>query len=496
MSERRQSLLNAIVLGILVALAYVWIGTDGSWREWGGYRRHYYSRLAEAFLNGRLSLLTEPSRGILSQPDPYSMAGHTGRDVLFDAVLFNGKYYLYWGPVPALVEAAVCLVTGNFHPLYNDRPMCVAFAYGMVLVAAILIFQIRDRLFPNQLVSPGAVGVLSLAMGAPILMILANAEVYETAIVAGQFFLLAGILAAWFAISPSLAESPSAANPREKSKMLLLALAGICWAAAAGSRVSLPPAVAALAAITIWHLWTSSPGNRRNLALPAISALAATFIAGAGLLAWYNFARFGSITEFGLRYQLSGQDQSHPLQSGFLGIQNILFNVDAYLATPPACLHVFPLLYATNCRTWMDTHFPLPSYFSCEPLVGILWAQPFLLLAPASALFSPSPANKISLSQQRSSTRWLAASLLAASLLGIAPVLLISGSTMRYLLDFVPCFTILAVLGYWQILERLTPHPRIRRMLEYTVTIVVFAQCVVAVQLTLATNAALLHALF
>jgi hypothetical protein len=50
--------------------------------------------------------------------------------------------------------------------------------------------------------------------------------------------------------------------------------------------------------------------------------------------------------------------------------------------------------------------------------------------------------------------------LLAASLLGFAPVLFLIGCTMRYLADLTPALVILAVIGLWKCMDA---HPTLRR---------------------------------
>ena len=62
---------------------------------------NYYSMLSDAFLSGRLSLLLEPRKELLDIPNPYDSSAN--KDLRFhDASLYEGKYYLAWGPAPAL----------------------------------------------------------------------------------------------------------------------------------------------------------------------------------------------------------------------------------------------------------------------------------------------------------------------------------------------------------------------------------------------------------
>src|SRR5271170_3296922 len=67
-----------------------------------------YARLADGFLHGQLSLPARPDPRLLVLTNPYDPKANAGLR-LDDAVLFNGKYYIYWGPVPALLTAFFCL---------------------------------------------------------------------------------------------------------------------------------------------------------------------------------------------------------------------------------------------------------------------------------------------------------------------------------------------------------------------------------------------------
>ena len=54
---------------------------------------------------------------------------------------------------------------------------------------------------------------------------------------------------------------------------------------------------------------------------------------GAGLLGWYNWARFGSVLETGLRFQLSGINYLEYYNDVF-STKYVLLNLRYYLFTP------------------------------------------------------------------------------------------------------------------------------------------------------------------
>ena len=113
---RSRSLSLAAIVAVLAAYAY--FGGNGkfafgliSWRE------SYYASLAEGFLRGQLSMAHEPPPALAQLPDPYIHAARKAAGIrpLWDASYFEGKYYLYYSPVPALLfHIPLRLVTGGY----------------------------------------------------------------------------------------------------------------------------------------------------------------------------------------------------------------------------------------------------------------------------------------------------------------------------------------------------------------------------------------------
>ena len=208
------------------------------------------------------------------------------------------------------------------------------------------------------------------------------------------------------------------------------------------------------------------------------------------LIGIYNFARFHAFGDFGFRYQLAGINQHSLPMSEMFTWRFIVPNLYGDLAAPLYWQNSFPYVlshvrldsYFTGRQSWLGTHLRITrDNYNYEALVGLLWTQPFLLLAMRTA-----KSNRLqTIPDSENPARWLALSLLAAAVLGLAPTLTISGSTMRYLLDAVPCLTILAALGYWRTLEQLEFRPRVARALRWIVGLTVFGQCVIGVLLAI-----------
>src|SRR5262245_32215828 len=91
------------VLGV-AALAYFYFITYGAW-WWHDGPRYFHELLGDAFAAGQLSLVVQPSPQLLALSDPYDPRNRENIPFLHDASLYQGKYYVYWGPFPGLVHA-------------------------------------------------------------------------------------------------------------------------------------------------------------------------------------------------------------------------------------------------------------------------------------------------------------------------------------------------------------------------------------------------------
>ena len=497
----------AVLAVVVVVSCYGWVVSAGRLAHWPVYGA-YYNELADGFARGQTALLLEPSPALLALPDPYDPAVNEGFR-FHDAVLFDGRYYLYWGPVPAVLLAAYKAVSsaGSDLPV-GDQSLVFAFACGLVVAAALLLGWVRARLFPHRPAWTMAAGVGLVGLVGPVPFTLARADVYEAAILGGQCFLLLGLFAALRGLFPAprpASRSPAATasvRPAGRRRRIgnlprgtvWLVGAAVCWSAAVGCRLSLVPAVVALAGLTLWQAVRPTggerpPGKRPSSGgppsscggwrpdlgrWPAVVAFALPAAAAAVGLGAYNRAGFGSWTETGWRYQLAGIHIGRAADRGELMAPRFVPpNLLRYAFEPPRWAGEFPYAHASAgrlnglLRPYADA---LPKQYNCEWVVGVAWTAPVLLagllalwpglwrrngvVAPADGdATRADPATPAADGRAPPDgpafARWLVASLLAAAALGFLPALSLGGSTMRYLVDLTPPLAVLAVIGLW-----------------------------------------------
>jgi hypothetical protein len=456
---------------VLVVIVHVWIVSAGWFSFWPRYTSNY-SLLADGFLHGQLSLRVEPSAKLLGLADPYDPKLNQSLR-LHDMSLYQGRYYLYWGPVPAILEMPFLWL---FHKPIGDQFVTFAFVFGLVLGSSRLLMEIRRQALPNAPPWTMAVGVMLVGLATPIPFLLSRAAVYEAAIAGGQCFLIWGM---YWAISSSRND----VAPRR------LFMAGACWGLAVGCRSSLVLAVMGLAGSVVCRLWiracifrlsrysggglgwglmpmcaqTASPHpnpppeyrEREKRETSGMVALVLPLAVTALLLAAYNHARFGRWSDFGPNYQLAGYNVRHG-SAGLFSIGNILPNLYAYTLKPVAVLRSFPFVQATGGANSFPSWVHLPhSYLPTESVAGLVWCCPFLIFALVSiAIVLPR-------GEVRDSSKWIVGLLLSAAVFSGIPAIFLLAATMRYMADFVPSLMVLAIMGWWGVIPYRGVNPRL-----------------------------------
>ncbi len=415
-----------LALQALVAWLYVWFATAGTYGFAHRETDDYYDLLADAFLAGQLHLTVEPSPRLLQLPNPYDPA-QNGPHRLRDASLYNGRYYLYWGPVPGLVHAAWKGLTGL--PL-GDGAGTLLFGLAGCLAFFMLARALRELAAPE---TPGwLVGMVYLcyAFGGVSLYLQVRADIYKEAILAGTSFTLAGLYIWLRALAGRGPLGPQ------------LALAGLLFGLGFGSRFTLLSYAAGAGLVLVWQA-------ARAPARATVSALLAFGLPAAGVLALlllYNQARFGSPTEFGFSYQLMSIATGQESLPGGLHPMFAPLNAAKYLALTPSMLPWFPLLQFVNPPL---TIVDVGSF----RYVSETFSVPVPLLAPLAVLGALACGLPLLRPALRGRPGRPARAFVAAASIGLlfnlTLLLLFISSTMRYIQDFLPVALLLGGLVLW-----------------------------------------------
>ena len=436
-------LAGLIVLGVLVV--YVWFISVGFWTTWPK-TTNYYDMLATSFQHNQLSLQIQPDPLLLAMPDPYDIyarEAQTGITYLFDGSFYNGRFYLYWGPVPALILLPFKFI---FLGEIGDQYLVFAFVSGLFIFQSLLILKIWRRFFEDLPAWTVLLGISLAGLSTPGTWILNQPQIYEASIESGQFFLIGGLYFAFIALD------------RPVTSLWRLVVTGIFWSAAVGSRnvLALPVILLALM-IALWMVRFRGPEAAHARAAVNLMGLLLPLVIGAGFLGWYNWARFGSPLESGLRFQLSGINYREYYNDLF-SVRYFLLNLRYYLFTPFRFVHGFPFIKPITTSSWPPLSIPVPIfYYAKERVTGLLYSSPFLLFAVIMTVCSISnvvrPRNNDSVTVGnvgQGLLYWLSFSLLGITAVSSITLLLYYYCTMRFIDDFIPALSLLAVLGFWQ----------------------------------------------
>ena len=398
----------------VVLACYWWFASGGGHNEWLSGSIPFHDLIAQGFLAGQLHLTIQPAPELLSMPHPYDPAIYM-RSRLPDAALYNGKYYLYFGPVPALMHAAIFTVSGAFP---KENVMQLIFALGVCLWSWLLVRELADRLGLGTQHPIVVTAFLICALGGAGLtcatMVLGH---FETAL-ANAFFVTGGSWL-WFRAL------------RDERRLPTMMAAGLFFGLAVACRA---PAIAygmgAAAALLLYDFLKYRWHPRTLLRVLALGVPYGAV--GLGLL-YYNYARFGSPFEFGIRYMLTGLD---PALMRFAADQ-IPTSVLAMVGAPPRFLPYFP--YQID-QPWqvIGSHIE-------RPMISILLLYPMIWLLPfgvAVAWRAPRDLRTF----------------IVGSGLGVLGAFTVIGTspwvTARYTQDFGPMATILGVLGLFAIVRQ------------------------------------------
>lgn len=336
----------------------------------------YYNYLADAFLHGQFSLRLMPPSNL-------------------DLSLYQGKYYLNWGPFPAIILMPFVALRGV--ALNDVIYTAVVAALCVGLTALLLRKTVELELLHIDRTQRGML-VLFLCLGTVLLTLAPNAGVWQTAQIFSFFFTILAYLAAF---------------TLEGKKAWFLT--GLMLTFATLSR-----ATALFAGIFpfVYLIREEKHWGAKQILLDTAFAILPLFC---GLVAYcyYDWARFGSVLETGLTYHLMAP----------------FFRVDfqKYGASSP---HYF----LTNLY-YEYFYYPFPQRADFA-MGGSLFLLSPLFFAIFPAMF-------------KSKSRWVVWALLASILVTNVPIMLHMSTGWvtfgpRYMLDFMIPLLLLTAIGIEQ----------------------------------------------
>ena len=368
--EHWQLYVTVLVMVLWIALGFFWSNSHADFNEASKPHHQQYKELARALESGSVALPYEPSEGLLNAPNPYDTIYLQANDIEYmaDYAYFNGKYYVYFGIVPELMfYLPYHLITGN--DLANHY---VVFAYyALFVVGVFLLFrEIALRYFKNLKFFAYILVSSFIATSGTFAYVFSTADIYSVPIMAGLGLTVAGLWlwmlgARLCAATPGVtATSSTSVNGMVTKHAAIkffasLTLGSLCMALVAGCRpqmllfslLIIPILIIPIFAKNIFkpqelsqmrktgenssdaHL-TGIKGTTTSKPYKKLIGSALCIIVPYALVAavvmWYNYARFGSVFDFGATYSLTNNDMNLRgvnLPRMILGLMTFLFQM-------------------------------------------------------------------------------------------------------------------------------------------------------------------------
>ena len=457
----KASIIAVVAVEIMLVTSFLFYGSNlvgvatssynqGSWDgvslvntfEVGGDNAQQYADLARAMAHGQLYLEEEPPQWLQDMNDPYDKGARdelqkeTGEEYLFDVAYHDGHYYVYFGVVPVLLfYLPFYLVTGaNFPTAIGVLIAAIAYILG---VSALLD---RFARYHFKRVSLGVFLLLQipLVFCSGIMYLVKFPTFYSLPIMCALAFSVWGLYC-WM-------------RGRLSRHACAWYVAGsLCMALVAGCR----PQFLVLSLLAFPLFWRTFITERRILTARGareFACLIAPYLVVAAGIMGYNYARFGSFTDFGANYNLTVNDMTkRGMNAGRLAPAFF-----SYFLQPPNVTGVFPFVQATDFdTTYMGQTIKEVTFggiFACLP---VLWVLPFA-------------GRALRLRSRQRSTRTIWGIVVVLLVTGVLVALLdaeMAGILQRYYADFSFMFLAAAVLLIFIVNENLDPASQMRNVL-------------------------------
>lgn len=368
--------------------------------------------LVTAFEKGHFYLDTEPTEELLAMENPYDDGTRFYDDIVFlwDHAFYEGKYYSYYGIAPLLLFVPYHLITGYFFP--TDVAVMIFSSVG-VLLLSLVYSEIIRKWFSRITTGTYISGLVIILAACGIWCSVGRPLFYELSISAGFMCFTA---AAYAFIKSGIFDKGSAKLSKVAVSSLFMGLSVMCR-----------PTLAVYAICGCLAYILNIGKQRKKGKSNAVPYLACAFlpIMALGLFQmYYNYARFGSILEFGIKYSLTINDFTHTefhMHNMFIGLYN-------FLLAPPAFIPDYPFVSTPFSYLGNNSY-----YFKDEgTLSGIL----FLALPIFGYFLSGNALKRIS----DKKLRFRAAVIIGLTCV-IMPVVVVcsaweSGYSARYMADF------------------------------------------------------------
>ncbi len=306
----------------------------------GGVSVDEYPLLAESLSKGKIYLEKEPTKELKTINNPYNTKArqqklkNSKKEYLWDVAYYNGKYYVYFGVVPVLLTyLPFYIVTG--HHLSSNFVVWIALT---IITAGFLLLMkhIAQKYTKNTSIGSLCLILLFFLLGNHfiLLYVAKRPDFYSIPILFGIMFSLLGINC-WLR---------SIKKDHSLNKEYLF-LGSLSMALVAGCRPQL--LLISFCSIIIFKDYIKEKRIFSKEGRKELLSFMIPYIIIAILCMWYNYARFGSVFDFGANYNLTTNDMT---KRGF-HLERIGLGLYYFLFSVPRFSSIFPFIETLPLHT-------------------------------------------------------------------------------------------------------------------------------------------------
>lgn len=396
-----------------------------------------YNMLAAAFAKGQLFIDEMP-------PEDYS--------------IMNGKRYLYFGPLPALIRLPAWLILGRGIP---TGLMVVLFCAGSAVLFGLTI----NELTPVQESSDSllkAVFIILFIFNGYSLLITLIPSIHHEAIAAAAFFLMLALNLLVKTWNRGNVPAPATA-----------ALIGLSLACSLASRATYAFSAGVIVIVFIAITWSRAGYVLNRKAIAPMATIVTIIVIAAGLLLAYNYLRFGDPLEFGMKYAES-MFKNYLLAGNFVRYEHIPYNLWSLFFRLPITASTFPFLIMPEyiLKTESIGFMPYSLMYENELSASIFVLMPVLILFVVPLALAKESKPGV--------TFRMHLVLFVLLVTQVLPISVSMATAARYYYDFLPIMMIMAYLGALWLK---------RKKAEYFFALLLMAVVSMIVSITLPMNA-------
>ena len=364
---------SVIIVMVFISLLLASVGLNPKTDFNGTSGNQITQELVDSFEAGQVELKDKPGDDLMNMENPYDWSARSEQKVnaKWDHVLYDGKYYSYYGVGPViLLYLPYHLITGHY---LASLPGVALFNILALIFLGMTFYLLMKKLFKDLPLSMFTAALIMVYASCGVWYCAAMANFYEIAQSSGFCFTVMG---AYFLISSNVIGSD-----KEPVRPLRAALSSLFLAIAVTCRPTTAVwCVVAVAFIVAGVLKLRRNKSEKPLYIKYLVAALLPFVVIGGAQMIYNYARFGSFTDFGIAYSLTINDFTHTefhTQLSAIGFFDYLF-------APPSFTGEFPYVKSTLSTLGVNGYYfeatnngagllyrALPTFF--------LFASPFAL---------------------------------------------------------------------------------------------------------------------